>query len=229
MRSLYFAIKWDFLRQQRYYIMAAAAFVTAIYVVLFQLLPIRDQAEILVVLIFNDPAGMGLLFIGSLYLFEQSENTLQALAVTPLAPWQYLLSKTITLTLLATVCSLVMIFAARGWHFNFVYFTLGISLSAALFTLLGFVLVTKCKSFNEYIMKMAIVMLPVGLPILHLFGVVDWFWIYIIPVQAGILLLKAAITPIPVWEIYYGIIYLSICNLLVYKWALSAYQSTVIK
>ncbi len=227
MKALLFAMKWDLIRQQRYYIIAAAVFVTMVYVAIFQFLPIGQQTAIIITLIFNDPTSLGLLFIGSVYLFEKSENTLQAMAVTPMTGGHYLLSKTITLTGLATVSSLVMAFAAVGLKFQPFYFISGIALSASLFTLLGFILVTRCKSFNEYIGKMALVMLPAAFPFLQLFGLIDTVWIYVIPVQAGIVLLEAAFTTASIGDIVYGYSYLLLANAATFIWALKAYRRVI--
>ncbi|MCB0553945.1 MAG: hypothetical protein KDD02_10365, partial [Phaeodactylibacter sp.] len=71
------------------------------YVLILLNLPDGQYGWLTVFLIFNDPMGLGLMFIGALYLFEKNENTLQALSVTPLRAWQYLASKTITLSLIA--------------------------------------------------------------------------------------------------------------------------------
>ena len=229
MNTLLNAIKWDMLRQQRYQIFAAAALLTLIYIALLRFLPLEGQNAVIITLIYSDPTSLGLLFIGAIYLFERSENTLAALAVTPLRPWHYLLSKTITLTFLAILCSIAMILAAVGTDFQPVYFVLGIGLSASLFTLLGFILASGCNTFNEYVMKMGLIMLPVALPILHLFGVFAGPWNYVIPVQAGLVLLEASLSPVALWEKAYGVLYLVAANVVSFNWAIRAYQKAILK
>ena len=229
MKILLQTIKWDLLRQQRYQIFAAAALLTVIYIALLRFLPLEGQHAVIITMIYSDPTSLGLLFIGAIYLFEKSENTLAALAVTPMRPWHYLLSKTLTLSLLAVLCSIIMMLAAVGQDFHLVYFVLGIGLSASLFTLLGFTLASGCNSFNEYIMKMALIMLPVALPILDLFGVWPGPWNYVIPVQAGLVLLEASLSSIANWEIIYGTLYLLVANILAFLWAVKAFQKAVLK
>ncbi len=158
MKKLWIAIQWDMLRQQRYQIYTAAIVITLLYVLSFLYFSLSDQVPLLVVLIFNDPAGLGMLFIGALYLMERSENTLQALAVVPLPPAHYVWSKTISLSLLATLSALAMAVAGFGWGFNYGYFITGIGLSASLFTLLGLALVVHCRSFNDYILRIALIL-----------------------------------------------------------------------
>lgn len=223
MNQLLHNIKWDFLLQQRYSIVTASFLVTFLYVVAFLSLPSMDE-EILIAIIFSDPAGLGMIFIGGLYLFEKTENTLQAVVVMPQPDWHYLASKVFTLTFLAIVCSAIMAVAGYGWNFNYAYFAFGIGGSASLFTFLGFTLVAYCRTFNEYIMKMAGTMLPVILPFLNLFNVTDTLWWYVVPVQASLLLLQRAFgISLTGWQTAYAVFYLLLWNYLAYRWAMRAY------
>lgn len=225
MKKLWIAIQWDIRRQQRYQIFTAAFVVTLLYVLFFLYFSLSDQIPLLVTLIFNDPAGLGMLFIGALYLMERSENTLQALSVTPLPPAHYVWSKTISLSLLATLSALAMALAGFGWSFHYGYFIAGIGLSASLFTLLGLALVVHCRSFNDYILRIAIFLTPVILPFFNLFGVTDTLWWYLIPSQASLLLMEAAFTPVTAWKLIYALIYLILCNTLAFRISLHYFRA----
>jgi len=220
MKKLWIAIQWDILRQQRYQIFTAAFVITLLYVLSFLYFSLSEQIPLLVTLIFNDPAGLGMLFIGALYLMERSENTLQALSVVPLPPAHYIWSKTISLSLLATLSAIAMAVAGYGWGFNYGYFITGIGLSASLFTLLGLALVVHCRSFNDYILRIALVLMPVILPFFNLFGLTDTLWWYFIPSQAGLLLTEAAFAPVAAWKLIYALIYLLLWNALAFRIAL---------
>jgi fluoroquinolone transport system permease protein len=176
-------------------------------------------------LIFNDPAAIGMLFIGSLVLFERSDRTLEALQVTPLANWQYLLSKVLTLTLIAWACSLPMALAGHGWPIHLLYFSLGIALPSVFFTSIGFIVVLYSPSFNAYILKVGLLLIPAVLPFLNFFGLTDTLWWYVVPVQGALILLEASMGKVfAAWEIIYSIGYLSIASAIAFWWALRIFE-----
>ena len=212
MEKLFISLRWDFLRQLRYNIIASAVVVNLLYVLILLNLPDGQYGWLTVFLIFNDPMGLGLMFIGALYLFEKNENTLQALSVTPLRAWQYLASKTITLSLIALAGSLVIAWAAYGWRFNYVYFLLGAGLSASLFTMLGLCVAAYCRSFNVYLLRAVGLILPMVLPFLNFFGFTDTLWWYLLPSQGSLLLLGAAFEPVEAWKLAYALFYLLAWN-----------------
>lgn len=217
---LWYAIQGDLIRQQRYQILDIAVAITVIYIGIFYFIPGASQDLVVQFLIFNDPVALGMLFSGAMYLFEKSENTLEAFAVTPLRAAEYLLSKVITFSFLGLAASLAMAFASWGWDFSKLPFIIGITLTASLFTMLGFVIVVGTRSFNEYVIKIGIWMIPVALPLLDFFGIYRSFWFYLIPVQPTLLLLKASRTDITSWQMIYSIGYLIVWNILAFLWAL---------
>lgn len=217
---LWYAIQGDLIRQQRYQILGIAVAITVIYIGIFYFIPGASQDLVVQFLIFNDPVALGMLFSGAMYLFEKSENTLEAFAVTPLRAAEYLLSKVITFSFLGLAASLAMAFASWGWDFSKLPFIIGITLTASLFTMLGFVIVVGTRSFNEYVIKIGIWMIPVALPLLDFFGIYRSFWFYLIPVQPTLLLLKASRTDITSWQMIYSIGYLIVWNILAFQWAL---------
>ncbi|MCB0630758.1 MAG: hypothetical protein R2824_00925 [Saprospiraceae bacterium] len=216
---LWRAVTGDLIRQQRYQIITIAVAITAIYILIFYFLPGASQDKVVEFLIFNDPVTMGMLFTGSMFLFEKSENTLEALSVTPLRAGEYIGSKVITFSLLGLGASLCMAFAAWGLNFRFVPLVSGVILTASLFTMLGLVLVVGSRSFNEYVIRIGIWMIPVALPILNFFELTDSLWFYLIPTQPILSLLEASRAPIPAWEMIYGIVYLLIWNVGAFYWA----------
>jgi fluoroquinolone transport system permease protein len=213
MHKLLSAIKWDFLRQLRYNIISAAVVVNALYILLLWNLPAGQFGWLAIFMIFNEPVGMGLLFIGALYLFEKSENTLAAMGVTPLPAWQYLAAKTASLMAIALAGSLAIAWAVFGWHFNYLYFIAGAALSASLFTLLGVCLAAGARNFNDYLLRSILVLIPSALPFLNYFGFTDTYWWYLLPSQGSIILLEASFGEMGAWQIAYALVYLLGANL----------------
>lgn len=210
MKHLLSALRWDFIRQWRYNIIGIMLVITALYVSLLYFLPLEDKDPLLIFLIFNDPTALGMLFIGSLVLFEKSDGTLQALVVTPLRRWQYLWSKAISLTVIATGASLLMAWLGHGWSTQIIWLITGVGLTSLLFVFLGVIVVAGCQSFNQYLLRLAIYFIPLSLPLLNFVGFTDTYLWYFFPTQATLLLLEASFSTIPAWEIGYSILCLVI-------------------
>ncbi|MCU0397747.1 MAG: hypothetical protein MUC73_06555, partial [Cyclobacteriaceae bacterium] len=99
MNQLLHLLKFDFILLNKNKIITISILVTAIYVGVFKGLSyLGNMEKLLILVIFNDPALLGFLFVGVLVLFEKNENTLDALAVTPIKISNYILSKSISLT-----------------------------------------------------------------------------------------------------------------------------------
>ena len=67
-------VLWDLRLQVKYQILTVAVIVTALYISIFKLLVRGEFDELLVLLIFTDPAMLGFIFIGALVLFEKSSK-----------------------------------------------------------------------------------------------------------------------------------------------------------
>lgn len=214
------AISGDLMRQYRYQILTIATVITLIYIGIFYLVPGANQDKVVQFLIFNDPVALGMLFTGAMYLYEKSENTLEVLAITPLRASEYLGSKVITFSILGTGAGLAMALAAWGWAFTWWPVAIGLALTSALFTMLGIVIVVGTRSFNEYVIKIGLWMIPVALPLLDFFGIYKSLWFYLIPVQPTLLLLRAGRESMGNWQLVYAVLYLLLWNSIAFYWAL---------
>ena len=193
MKNFLHLLKHDLILLSRNNIIAISVIVTAIYTAIFMWLSGMDEAEkVLVVVIFNDPALIGFLFAGVIVLFEQNENTLQALSVTPLTKAQYILSKSVALNIVATACCLAMATAAVGTAFNFLHFTMATVLTTFMFTFFGFMMVAGETTFNRYILKAAGLLILMAIPFLGYFGMVSRTWFLWMPTQPAIDLFSAS-------------------------------------
>jgi len=229
MKNLLTALRWDFIRQIRYNIVGIMLVVTALYIGLLYFLPFENKNPLLVFLIFNDPTALGMIFIGSLILFEKGDGTLQALVVTPLKPQEYIFSKAISLSVIATGASLLMALFTNGWSTNIALLVIGVFLTSTLFIFLGIVIVAGCTSFNQYMVRMVVYFIPLALPLLNFLGVTDTYWWYLFPTQGTLLLLEAALGDIPSWQIAYSIVCLLIWNVSIYFFALKIFKNEIAK
>ena len=231
MKGFIAALRWDLFRQTKYNIVGVTIAVTLLYLAVLYYVPLegRNLDLLLILLIFNDPAALSVLFVGALVLFERTDRTFFALAVSPLTPAAYLWSKSLSLGLLATLASAGMAIVGHGWDLHWGWFILGLLLSSILFCLLGFVVVAYCQSFNQYILRVALVLIPIGLPLLNLFGMTDTYWWYLLPSQATLILLEASLTTLPLGALLYAVGYLVLWIVLAYWFALRAYSDVIAK
>ena len=227
-RILAHAVVWDLRLQLRYQIVTVAAVVTALYAVIFALVPDSTLDRLTVVLIFSDPTTIGFLFVGVLVLFERGAGTLQAVVVTPLSPAQYLWSKAISLTSIAVVCAIVMAAVGqRGFDFNIPLVVVATALTSVLLVFIGFCAVVRVRSVNAYLIIVPLFLLPLTVPLLPALGLLDSPVFYAIPTHGSLLLLDAAVTSRPLWEIAYGVGVLVLATALALRWALSSFDRRV--
>lgn len=217
----------DFTMIVRNKILIVAAFITALYAGILQVLPDKNFTEVLTILIFTDPVMLGFMFVGVMVLFEKSGNTLQAISVSPVRSTEYLWSKALVLTLIALVAGLIMAVAGVGTRFHAGHLAAAIGSSSLLFVFIGFVGVSRVKTFNQYFIIIPLFMIPGFLPFLNYFGITDtWLW-YLIPTQAALLLFVAAFSEsgtLATREIIYAFIYLPITIWLSFLWARSSWN-----
>lgn len=217
MTQLKTMIKWEFILQSRYKIIHLSIASVLIYFLAIKTIPFMDTEYFRTVYLFFDPALIGIMFVGALVLFEKTENTLQALTVTPMKTRDYFLAKIISLTALSVVAALLFVLLVDGIEFNYLYLFLGIIPTSVFLILLGFVLVSRCNSINEYLLRVGASNLALFIPpMLHVSGLYQNVIFYLWPSQASFLLLGGVFSEVALWDTVYSVVYLSI-------WAASCY------
>lgn len=219
---LFAAMRLDMMLQLKYQIFTAGLIVALLYTAVFLMLPFEKPDKLLVLLIFSDPTVLGFIFIGAIFIFEKDQNTLQAIAITPLKDQEFLLSKSFSLTFNSAICSLIIIISVKGLHFNLFYFLSALLLSSNLFIFLGVIGVLKVKTINQYIFIIPFFIAPLSVPILNYLGVVHSWLFYLIPSQASLELFHASFNKIPFFTALYSYAYLLLWNYLAYKYAVKS-------
>lgn len=154
-----------------------------------------DTEKLIILVIFNDPALIGFLFVGVMYLFEKNENTLSALRVSPVSFHHYIWSKSISLSLISIVCCWAIAYFGYEGIINWPKYLLSIILSTLIFSFIGFIAVAKEKSFNSYILKALGIILFLTLPFLSYFELVNQWFFIIFPTNSLIELFNNAFHP----------------------------------
>lgn len=195
---------WLQLKNGFYY---AVAFVLVCWFVLLTQLPEIDWGYLLPPVVFGNLVVVNFYFVAGLVLLEKGEGTLEAQVVAPLADWEHLVSKTVTLAALSLVEQFVIVGSAYGLGFGVGALMAGIVLASVLYTLTGFILVARYDSINEYLFPSVFYVTVLSLPLLHYFEVWDTWLLYLHPFTAPLVLLKAAFGPIELWQWAYGVLY----------------------
>jgi fluoroquinolone transport system permease protein len=213
MSNLKNMMKWEFTLLWRYKIIFISILSVFLYFLTTQAIEDMNRPIFHSLLLFFDPAIIGIMFVGALVLFEKSENVLQALVITPMKTDDYLLSKILSLTILSIISAsifMALMYIFGGVDFNIFYLIAGIILTSILLILLGFILVSRLKSINEYLLAMALFFLGLTFPpMLHLSGLYENIIFYAWPTQASLLIFRGVFNEasLETWEIAYGIVY----------------------
>ncbi|MFO7575923.1 MAG: hypothetical protein R6W67_12280 [Bacteroidales bacterium] len=225
MRLLLTLLKWDILLLLRYNVMTIALALGSIYFLVILLLEIPDLPVIF--MIYSDPAMLGFIFIGVMVLFEKQSETLTVMKITPVEPWQYIMSKLIALTLPALMIGMAMGIAARIE--NLLLLVTAIILASSLMLLLGFAGVVRIKTFNQYILVIPLFLAPLSLPLISLFGLFESPVMWLIPTHATLMMFKATIMPVSTMELSIALIVALLMNLAAWTFALSSYRRYIIE
>lgn len=166
---------WDMRFQARYGFYMLYGFLTALYVVLLHAFPQSWRENAAAILIFSDPAAMGLFFMGAIVLLEKSQRVTSSFAVSPLKAFEYVCSKVLSLSLTALLVAGVLAVTANLKSLLLVL--LGTFLSSVLFTLAGMIIAAKITSLNQFIPATVPVEILAFVPaVLHLFGITPAFF-----------------------------------------------------
>lgn len=219
-------LNWRLLRRNR--LIEVSIVVTAIYALILHAFADAPIAEkLLVLLIFNDPALLGLLFVGVMVLMERDERVLSALAVLPLRKWQFVWQRVGLLSTLATLAAGAMALSVRGLggvHWG--HFLAASVLTSVFFGLMGFVVVARSRSFNDYIMSAVGAILLLSVPFFGYFGLGEWWYYAALPTQAAVDAFNFAFTSYEAsWaHFFYAYAYLLLCCVVAHYWAMRRFN-----
>ena len=171
LKNLFF---WDMRFQGRYGFYFLYGFLTVLYMILLLSLPETWKTTAASILIFSDPAAMGLFFMGAIVLLEKSQRVTSFFAISPLRAFEYVLSKVLSLSLIGLLVAAVLAVTA-GCNALF-QVLIGTVLSSILFSLLGLIIATKIRSLNQFLIATVPVEMITFVPaILHLTGITPAF------------------------------------------------------
>jgi fluoroquinolone transport system permease protein len=220
-------IRCDIRLQTRNGFYYAAGFVAFFWMLMLSQVPAAYLAWLIPVFVLSNLLINTFYFIAGLVLLEKGEGTLLAQSVTPLRSWEYLAAKVITLTLLSLLENMLIVGVGYGLAFDLLPLLAGIVLAAAIFVLTGFIVVSRYDSINEYLFPSFLYTLAFIPPFLDYLGLWQSRLVYLHPVQAPLLLAKAAFGPIATWQWLYGLLYAALWLGLLFGWSRRAFARFV--
>jgi fluoroquinolone transport system permease protein len=143
---------------------------TILYVSLLYILPQNWRERAAVLMIFSDPAAMGLYFMGAVILFEKSEKVLSSIAISPVRVKEYVLSKLISVGLASTAVGLLIGLGGKVIENPF-FFSFGLFAGSLLFSSVGLSIAVKVESLNQFIVATIPAEILINIPaVAYLFG-----------------------------------------------------------
>lgn len=132
---------WDMKFQIKYGFYLLYSVLTVIYLIILLAMPESWRTAAAAILIFSDPAAMGLFFMGAIVLLEKSQKVPCAYAVSPVRAIDYIGAKVISLCTISIAVAAILAVAVKAEDLPRTL--LGTVLSGAVFTLLGIIIATK--------------------------------------------------------------------------------------
>lgn len=135
---------------------------TLVYITILSLIS-GDAAKITAaILIYTDPAAMGLFFMGAFIMLEKSQRVNCSLAITPITINEYIISKVVSLLVPGTVVGTILcIFSAPE---NLLSAIPAIMLASALFSICGLICAVNSKSLNGFLITVIPFEIVISLP-----------------------------------------------------------------
>ena len=156
-------VKGDFRLQLKYGFCGLYLLLSALYIGVLLLLPQDIRRTAATLMIFSDPAAMGLFFLGAMVLFEKSQRVVCSLAVAPITPRAYVLSKLLSLSVISTGAAFA-IFLFMGGGLPLLSLLAGVFLSSLLFSAVGMLLAARAATLNGFLLSTIPAELVIMLP-----------------------------------------------------------------
>lgn len=173
--------------------------------------------------------GTTLIYVAGLVIFEKGEHTLDAVLVSPLRLDEYMISKMVTLTGIATLESLIIVALSAGFTgYNVALLFAGVVLMGALLVPVGIIMIVRYDSVTDFLMPVLGVALVLELPFLYFMGInTSPIWL-LIPTAAPTMLMWGGWHTLELWQLVYGFGYTLLWMLGLYVWAKRAFFHHII-
>ncbi len=162
--------------QYRYGFYLLYLVVSVVYAGMLLAIPQGFRPLAAALVLFSDPAALGLFFMGGIVLFEKSERTLDFLFVSPFTPGEYLCAKVLSLAVISTLAGLAMVTVSIPGRFSPFILAGGLFAGSVLFSLLGLAIAGRVRSLNRFFMAIAPLTLVLWVPPFMVLGQIMNLW-----------------------------------------------------
>lgn len=165
-------IRGDLRFINKYGVTFVYAVFTVVYLLVLGLIVGEARGITAAILIYTDPAAMGLFFMGAIIMLEKSQHVNCSLGVTPITVNEFILSKIVSLLIPGSIVAAILgAFASPMWLISAVP---AVILSSAIFSLCGLISAVYSKSLNGFIITVIPFEILICVPAVYsLFGNLD--------------------------------------------------------
>ncbi len=142
-------IKGDLFFLARYGLFLVYAVFIVVYLIMLHYISGETGTFVMKLLVFSDPAAMGLFFMGAVVLLEKSQRVNCSLAVSPVTMNEYIASKAAAFLIAGVAVGLIIAFGS-GRSLNLAGIT-GIAGGSLIFSMGGLFVASKTRSLNQFI------------------------------------------------------------------------------
>ncbi|MBQ4498502.1 MAG: hypothetical protein II973_13490 [Spirochaetaceae bacterium] len=142
-------IKGDLFFLARYGLFLVYAVFIVVYLIMLHYIPGETGTFVMKLLVFSDPAAMGLFFMGAVVLLEKSQRVNCSLAVSPVTVSEYIASKAAAFLIAGVAVGLIIAFGS-GRSLNLAGI-IGIAGGSLIFSMGGLFVASKTRSLNQFI------------------------------------------------------------------------------
>ncbi len=230
-------LKGELQRMQKYNILAASLFVSALWIGVLYFIDIEDVTSIFPLLIFLDATSIAIIMIGASMFFEKQEGALKSLLISPINKGEYILSKAIA-NIISSIISLLILYL-YAWYFKELSVNLATLIGAVVLvsffhSLIGFVVTFYSKDFTDMLIGMMKYFLVLMIPVLF-----EWLGLiaselvtnllYLLPTKASMIVLTASSGAPEVWESVFSALYLITISVILYIVVLRKFDEFAVK
>jgi len=158
------AMSNDIKFQYRYGFYLLYLVVSVVYAGILFAVPQNWRTMAAAVIVFSDPAALGMFFMGGIVLFEKSERTLDFLFVSPFTTSEYLWAKVLSLAVISTLAGLAIAITAVPDSISPAILAAGLFTGSVLFSTVGLAAAVRVRSLNRFFMLIAPISLILWIP-----------------------------------------------------------------
>ncbi|ASJ07219.1 fluoroquinolone export ABC transporter permease subunit [Thermococcus pacificus] len=164
------------------------------YGLMLMIFPERYLPTMVPIFLLFEPGLVGFMFVGTEIFAEKKDGAIGALAVTPIEWRDYIIAKTLIMSLLSVIGAvLIMAIGTRSLD-GLGYVAVGAFLASVVYTLLGIAVSAKYRDLDDYFVPIMAVLIVSLLPFAHYHGYLTseiWKVLYAVPSYPVLYFFKA--------------------------------------